>query len=160
MPGLLLAIPQHPQVADVEEERGPKTDQRAHEASRVSDRSARPKVRHPDSQRPLAERLAGGAAFEESEVGSVKGQPDPSPKTPERKGEDNLWDKYDESVEKLCAKALLEVGSRSRRPGRRYWGTVVLRRIAIRPVRSGRWCCRLAGDLGRRYVHGPSRCSP
>src|SRR3954453_5496148 len=64
LPTLLLLVPEHPEIAEEEDDRGQELADLAHEAGGITDRAAFAEVVHPDPERALADLLAGRATLE------------------------------------------------------------------------------------------------
>src|ERR671932_496515 len=69
VPGLLLLVPEHPEVAEQAGDRRDVAADPADERAPVADRAAGPEVDHADAHCLLPQRLAGGAALEVRQVG-------------------------------------------------------------------------------------------
>src|SRR4051794_20266584 len=121
LPTLLLLVPEHPEIAEEEDDRGQVLVDLAHEAAAITDRAAFAEVVHPDPERALADLLAGRATLEVRVVAQRHDRLEEevhAGAVPEDDPQDDRRDQQDQTVEQCRAEALPEAGSRAARTAR------------------------------------------
>src|SRR5438552_9891458 len=119
VPGLLLLVPEHPEVAEEAHDPGEDAPDPADERAAVADRPAGGEVDHADVQQLLADRLAGGAAFKVGEVSEAPQRADGVGQRPADHEQDAVHDREQNRVGQVGDEALAEVRARPGRAGAR-----------------------------------------
>src|SRR2546421_233759 len=157
VPGLLLLVPEHPEVAEEAHDPGQDAPDPADERAAVADRPAGREVDHSDVQQLLADRLAGGTAFEVGEVDEAPERADRVGERPRDHEQDAVDDREEDAervrrdrVAKVEAHRLLharrEAAERARQAGERAKGAVEARVARERGERQARREHHAAGD--------------
>src|ERR671930_2094293 len=131
VPGLLLLVPEHPEVAEEAGDRRDVAADPADERPSVADRAAGPEVDDPDPHRLLPHRLAGGAALEVGQVGDREQDLDHVAERGADRVEDPADDADQDAVDERGDEAAPEARARAGRPGACRW---LIRRLLIRGV--------------------------
>src|SRR5919204_5079935 len=134
VPGLLLLVPEHPEVAEEARDRRHVAADPADERAPVADRAAGPEVDHADAHRLLPHGLARGAALEVRQVREAEQQADDVPERPVDHEQDPVDDPDEDRVDDVGHEALAEVRARAGRAGAR--GRLV-RGLLVRGVGHG-----------------------
>src|SRR5256714_7718820 len=109
VPRLLLLVPEHPEVAEEAHDPGQDAPDPADERAAVADRPAGREVDHSDVQQLLADRLAGGTAFEVGEVGEAPERADRVGERPRDHEQDAVHDREEDRVGQVGDEPLAEV---------------------------------------------------
>src|SRR5919198_2969455 len=134
VPGLLLLVPEHPEVAEEAGDGRDVATDPADERGPVADRAAGAEVDHADAHRLLPDRLAGGAALEVGQVGDGEQELDDVAEGAADRVEDRADDAEQDAVDDRGDEAAAEARARARRPVAR--GRLV-RRLLVRGVGHG-----------------------
>src|SRR5438128_709080 len=130
VPGLLLAIPEHPEVAEETRDRGDVPADPADERAPVADRAAGSEVHHADAHRLLPDCLPGRTALEVGQVGDGEQDLDDVAEGPadrvEDPGDDADQDPVDERGDEPAAEARAGTGGPT---GGRLVGRLLIRGV-------------------------------
>jgi hypothetical protein len=114
VPGLLLRIPEHPQIPEQEDDRREDPGEVAEDATTEADRAAAREVDDANAKGALSDRLTGGAAFEIAVVPDTDcKRRDPADRASQDRLHHELDDPEHDPVDDGCEESLEERRARS-----------------------------------------------